>query len=321
MNLPKLAIERPVFMSCVVIMILVLGVMAYNSLGVDLFPDVSFPFVFVTTPYQGASPEEIETQISKPLEEEFSSIQGVKKVTSSNQEGFSVVIVQFNLEVDAKDAEQQVRDHLSFVRPTLPKDIDEPVVRRLDPTELPVAQLSLSSTLPPAQAYDLADQVIKPQLAQVEGVGVILIQGGRKREIQVQLDRDLLNRFRISASQVAERIGLNGMNVPVGKIQVDGKDLLFRSVGQYDDLDRLKQTSVNFLGSDVSVPVSQLGQVVDTVEDATSYSYINGQSALIIQVLKQSKANTVAVVDGVTRRIAQINAQLKGHAGSPIWTC
>ena len=317
MNLPKLAIERPVFMSCVVIMILVLGVMAYNSLGVDLFPDVSFPFVFVTTPYQGASPEEIETQISKPLEEEFSSIQGVKKVTSSNQEGFSVVIVQFNLEVDAKDAEQQVRDHLSFVRPTLPKDIDEPVVRRLDPTELPVAQLSLSSTLPPAQAYDLADQVIKPQLAQVEGVGVILIQGGRKREIQVQLDRDLLNRFRISASQVAERIGLNGMNVPVGKIQVDGKDLLFRSVGQYDDLDRLKQTSVNFLGSDVSVPVSQLGQVVDTVEDATSYSYINGQSALIIQVLKQSKANTVAVVDGVTRRIALINAQLKGHAGYP----
>lgn len=304
-------------MSCVVIMILILGIMAYNTLGVDLFPDVSFPFVFVTTPYQGASPEEIETQISKPLEEEFSSIQGVKKVTSTNQEGFSVVMVQFNLEVDAKDAEQQVRDHLSFVRPTLPKDIDEPVVRRLDPTELPVAQLSLSSTLPPAQAYDLADQVIKPQLAQVEGVGVILIQGGRKREIQVQLDRNLLNRYRISASQVANRIGLNGMNVPVGKIRVDGRDLLFRSVGQYDDLNRLQQTSVNFMGSDVSVPVNRLGQVVDTVEDATSYSYINGQSALIIQVLKQSKANTVAVVDGVTKRIAQINEGLKLKPGSP----
>ena len=184
LNLPKLAIDRPVFMSCVVLLLLILGILAYSTMAVDLFPDVSFPFVIVTTPYQGASPEEIETQVSKPLEDEFSTIQGVKKVTSTNEEGFSVVMIQFNMDADVKDSEQQVKDHLSFVRPTLPKDIDEPIVRRLDPSALPIAQLSLSSTLPPAQAYDLADQVIKPQLAQVEGVGVISIQGGRKREIQ-----------------------------------------------------------------------------------------------------------------------------------------
>ena len=154
-------------------------------------------------------------------------------------------------------------------------------------------------------------------MAQVEGVGIINIQGGRKREIQVQLDRDLLNRFHISASQVAARIGLNGMNVPVGKVQVDGKDLLFRSVGQYDDLERLKQTSVNFLGSDVSVPVDHLGKVVDTVEDAQGYSYINGQATLVASIVKQSKANTVAVVDGLTKRIKKINENLKGHPGSP----
>ena len=317
LNLPKLAIDRPVFMSCVVLLLLILGILAYNTMAVDLFPDVSFPFVIVTTPYQGASPEEIETQVSKPLEDEFSTIQGVKKVTSTNEEGFSVVMIQFNMDADVKDSEQQVKDHLSFVRPTLPKDIDEPIVRRLDPSALPIAQLSLSSTLPPAQAYDLADQVIKPQLAQVEGVGVISIQGGRKREIQVQLDRNMLNRFRISASQVATRIGLNGMNVPVGKVQVGGRDLLFRSVGQYDDLDRLKQTSVNFMGSDVSVPVERLGHVVDTVEDAQGYSYINGQSTLVIQVVKQSKVNTVQVVDGLRKRIVRINESLKGQPGSP----
>jgi HAE1 family hydrophobic/amphiphilic exporter-1 len=317
LNLPKLAIDRPVFMSCVVLLLLILGILAYSTMAVDLFPDVSFPFVIVTTPYQGASPEEIETQVSKPLEDEFSTIQGVKKVTSTNEEGFSVVMIQFNMDADVKDSEQQVKDHLSFVRPTLPKDIDEPIVRRLDPSALPIAQLSLSSTLPPAQAYDLADQVIKPQLAQVEGVGVISIQGGRKREIQVQLDRNMLNRFRISASQVATRIGLNGMNVPVGKVQVGGRDLLFRSVGQYDDLDRLKQTSVNFMGSDVSVPVERLGHVVDTVEDAQGYSYINGQSTLVIQVVKQSKVNTVQVVDGLRKRIVRINESLKGQPGSP----
>src|SRR5271157_4729386 len=128
MNLPKLAIDRPVFMSCVVILIMVLGIMGYLSLGVDMFPDVSFPFVFVTTPYQGASPEEIETQISKPLEDELSTLPGVKEVNSTNQEGYSSVWIQFTLETDAKDAEQQVRDHVAFVRPNLPKGIDEPII-------------------------------------------------------------------------------------------------------------------------------------------------------------------------------------------------
>ena len=261
MNLPKLAIDRPVFMSCVVILIMVLGIMGYLSLGVDLFPDVSFPFVFVTVPYQGASPEEIETQISKPMEDELSSLQGVKKVSSSNQEGFAVIWVQFTLETDAKDAEQQVRDRVAFVRPKLPKGVDEPIIRRFDPTDQAVAILSLQAPgLSSADVYDLADQYIKPRLAEVPGVGVVNIMGGHKREIQVQLDRTQLNRYRISAGQVADKIGLNGMNVPVGKVDLGPQELLFRSVGEYNDLDRIKHTPVNFFGSDVSVTVDKLGQ-------------------------------------------------------------
>jgi len=317
MNLPQLAVNRPVFVSCIVILLMILGAMAYDSLGVDLFPDVSFPFVFVSTPYQGASPEEIESQISKPLEEELSSLQGVKKVTSTNQEGFSTVVVQFTLETDAKDAEQQVRDRVAFVRPQLPKGIDEPVIRRMDPSDQAVIQLSLQSTLSPADAFDLADQVVKPDLAQVPGVGVVNIQGGTKREIHVLLDRAKLNAYHISASHVSDRIGLNGENVPVGDVNVEGQNLTFRSVGQYDSLDRLRQTSVNFTGSDVSVPVERLGQVVDATVKPTGYSYVNGQGALVLQVYKQSKANTVAVVDGVMARMQKINDDLKARPGSP----
>jgi len=317
MNLPKLAIERPVFVSCIVILIMVLGLMAYRSLGVDLFPDVSFPFVSVITPYQGASPQEIETQISKPLEEELSSLQGVKTVSSSNQEGFSTTFVRFTLETDSKFAEQQVRDRVAFVRPSLPKGIDEPIIRRYDPSDAAVVQLSLKSKLSPAEAYDLADQSIKPQLAQVPGVGVVNIQGGRKREIRVELDRGQLNRYRISASQVANRIGLNGENVPVGRVSVEGKDILFRSVGEYNDLDRLKKTSVNFTGSDISVPVDHLGQVVDSMREADGYSFVNGDPILVLQVFKQSKANTVAVVDAILARVKEINAGLKLKPGEP----
>ncbi|HET9869213.1 MAG TPA: efflux RND transporter permease subunit, partial [bacterium] len=316
MSLPKLAVDRPVFVSCLVILIMVLGAMAYESLGVDLFPDVSFPYVFVSTPYPGASPEEIESLISKPLEEELSSLQGVKKVSSTNQEGFSTVVVQFTLETDAKDAEQQVRDRVAYVRPQLPKGIDEPVIRRMDPADQAVIQLSLRSTLSAADAFDLADQVVKPDLAQVPGVGVVNIQGGTKREIHVLLDRDKLNAYRISASHVADRIGLNGENVPVGDVNIGDKTLTFRSVGQYDDLNRLKQTSVNFTGSDVSVPVSRLGTVEDSTVKPTGYSYVNGQPALILQVYKQSKANTVAVVDGVMARMDKINEDLKSRPGA-----
>jgi HAE1 family hydrophobic/amphiphilic exporter-1 len=295
---------------------MVLGAMAYESLGVDLFPDVSFPFVFVSTPYEGASPEEIESQISKPLEEELSSLQGVKKVTSTNQEGFSTVVVQFTLETDAKDAEQQVRDRVAFVRPQLPKGIDEPVIRRMDPSDQAVIQLSLESSLSPADAFDLADQVVKPDIAQVPGVGVVNIQGGTKREIHVLLNRNALNAYHISASHVSDRIGLNGENVPVGDVNIDGHNLTFRSVGQYDDLNRLKQTSVNFTGSDVSVPVERLGTVVDSTVKPTGYSYVNGQPALVLQVYKQSKANTVAVVDGVMARMNKINEDLKTRPGN-----
>ena len=197
MNLPRLAINRPAFITCMAILIMILGVMAYRALGVDLFPDVSFPVVSVTTSYKGAAPEEIEAQISKPMEEQFSTIQGVKQINSTNEEGYSVVVIQFTLETDSKEAEQRVRDRLSLVRALLPKDVDEPIIQRLDPSDMPIITLALKSpTLTAPQQYDLADQVIKPQLAQLNGVGVVDIFGASKREIRVELDRAKLNAYR-----------------------------------------------------------------------------------------------------------------------------
>jgi hydrophobic/amphiphilic exporter-1 (mainly G- bacteria), HAE1 family len=171
MNLPKLAIERPAFITCVAILIVILGIMAYRSLGVDLFPDVSFPVVSVTTNYKGAAPEEIETQISKPMEEQFSTIQGVKQINSINQEGFSVVTIQFTLETDSKEAEQRVRDRLSLVRPKLPKDVEEPVIQRLDPSDQPVMILALKSTLTSPQAYDWRTSLSNPNWPSSKGSG------------------------------------------------------------------------------------------------------------------------------------------------------
>ena len=316
MNLPQLAIKRPAFITCVAILIIILGFMAYRALGVDLFPDVSFPVVSVTTNYKGAAPEEIEAQISKPMEEQFSTIQGVKQINSTNEEGYSVVVIQFTLETDSKEAEQRVRDRLSLVRPLLPKDIEEPVIQRLDPSDQPIMTLGLKSDLTSPQAYDLADQVIKPLLAQLSGVGVVDIFGASKREIRVELDRNKLNAYRLSASGVADNIGLNGLNVPVGKFETAGNNVLFRSVGQYDDLDRLRHTVVNFVGSDVPITVDKIGQVVDTVEDAQNYSSFKGVPGLFLRIHKQTKANTVAVADEIKADLDSLNAILKTRPGN-----
>ena len=315
MNLPKLAIDRPAFITCVAILIMILGIMAYRSLGIDLFPDVSFPVVSVTTNYKGAAPEEIETQISKPMEEQFSTLQGVKQINSTNQEGYSVVTVQFTLETDSKEAEQRVRDRLSLVRPQLPKDVEEPVIQRLDPSDQPIMILALKSSLTSPQAYDLADQFIKPQLAQLNGVGVVDIFGSSKREIRVELDRHKLNAYHLSASSVADNIGLNGQNIPVGKFEVNGNNILFRSVGEYNDLDRLRHTVISFVGSDVPITVDKVGTVVDTVEDAQNYSSFKGEPSLFLQLHKQTKANTVAVVDEVKDAIGSLNELLKTRPG------
>jgi HAE1 family hydrophobic/amphiphilic exporter-1 len=317
MNLPKLSIERPVFVTCIIILILVMGAMGYRKLGVDLFPDVTFPFVSITTPYLGAAPEEIESQVSKPLEDELSSLEGVKKVSSTNLEGYSVVWIQFTLETDSKVAEQRVRDRVAYVRPKLPKDVEEPIIRKFDPSDSPVVTLALRSELSPAEAYDLADQTLKTAFSQVNGVGVVEITGGTKREIRVELDRRKLNLAEISAGQVAQKIGLNGLNVPVGKFEIDGRNLLFRSVGQYDDVNRLGDTVVSFIGSDVPRSVKSLGIVKDTLAEPETYNFVDGKQALFINVYKQSKANTVAVVDEVLKRRDKLNDEMKDRKGSP----
>lgn len=276
MNLPKLAIDRPVFMSCAVILIVVLGIMGYFNLGVDQYPDVNLPVVMVSVPYKGAGPEEIETLVTKPLEDVFSTLQGLKSISVVNQEGFAVFTCQFTMETDSKDAEQRIRDKISTIRALLPKDIDEPVIQRFDPADIPIVIVAVTSDLQPTQAYDYADNSLKPLLSQASGVGSIYLVGGEKREIQVELDRRELNRHQISVSSVAAMIASNGQNVPIGKVKHGPMDLLLRSMGEFRDLDRLSRTVVNFIGSDVAVPLSTLGKVVDGVAERQNYSFVNG---------------------------------------------
>ncbi len=317
MNLADLSIKRPIFITCLVLVSLVAGIMAISKLGVDLFPDVTLPVVTVTIPYPGAGPSEIETLISKPIEDELSTLSGIKRLSSINNEGLATIVAEFNLESDIKDSEQQIRDRLSIVKRQLPLEAKEPIVRRIDPADQPILELALDADLPDAKLYDLADDKIKPKLEQVAKVGLVKITGGRKREIQIQLDRKKLKAHEISVSAIAARLSGSGQDIPSGKKSQGENETIFRTIGQFAAIEDIKNLVLNFYGNDIPTRVEDLGVVSDTLADETTKNFVNGKKSLSIKVFKQSGSNTIAVVDALKKKIAIVNEQFKSQPGHP----
>ncbi|HTL11765.1 MAG TPA: efflux RND transporter permease subunit [Bdellovibrionota bacterium] len=316
MTLSELSVKRPIFISCIAGLILVLGYMSLKSLPVDLFPDVTFPVVLVNTPYPGAGPAEVETLVSKVLEEEMSTLPGIKAISSINRDSLSTVVAEFTLETDVKYAEQQIRDRVGSARHKLPDDIQEPTIRRIDPADQPILILSVEGDLDPAPMYDLANEDIKPRVEQIPQVGLVDVVGGRKREIQVYMDRAKLKSHEVSASQVSQRIAAAGQNIPAGKVNQDTKETVFRTLGEFKTLDDIKKTVVNFLGNDVPVTVADIAEVKDGLEEEKARGYTNGKKALFLYVFRQSGSNTVAVADAVRARVDKINDQIKTRPGN-----
>jgi len=317
MSLATLSIKRPTFIVAVVAVMMVVGLISFSRLGVDMFPDVTFPVVSVVTPYRGAGPAEIETLVSKPMEEELSSISGIKHMNSTNQDGVSIIWVEFVLGTDSKYAAQQVRDKVASARAKLPREIDESTIRRFDPADNSVLRLTLSADLPPVELFRLAKDTVKTQLEKVPNVALVQITGGTEREIQVNLDKAKLKEREVSLTSISQRIAANSQNVPVGKIAQGAQEILFRTLGEYRSLDRIRDTAVNFFGSDQPVTVKDLGTVVDSAQEVKSFGYFNGQPAVFIDVFRQSGSNTVEVVDNLLKATDQLNKELPTLAGKP----
>lgn len=318
MSLAQVSIKRPIFITCVMIGILVGGIYSFKKMSVDLFPEVSIPIVTVSTVYQGAGPNEIETLVSRPIEEEISSIAGIKRLTSRNIEGISIVIVEFLSTVDAKYAEQQVRDKVNIAKASLPDEIDDSVIKKFDPADTPILQISLTGeNIGDAEMYDIADEFVKPRLEQVNNVGAIDIIGGRKREIHVLLDRQKLRSREISVGQVAAQIGASGENIPSGKVNRGGNELVFRGVGEFKTVPEIGDTLVNLYGNEVPTRIADLGVVKDTLEDETSRGYMKGKRILILQVYRQAGTNTLAVAEDIKKQLKKIEPDLAKLPGAP----
>ena len=309
MNLAKLSIQRPVFIACTVILIVVVGIVSFGKLGVENFPDMSIPTISVNVTYPGAAPNEIETLVAKPIEDELSTISGLKKLRSICNEGSAVIVAEFSSETVISYAEQQIRDKVAFAKKKLPAELEEPVIKRLDPADQPILSISLQSKLSDNEFYDFASETIKQRLISVSNVGSVDIVGGRKKEIWVELDRNQLKARNLSASQVSQRIAAGGANIPAGKVRGEESDLSFRTINEYRSFDEIRNVPISFLNNEIPIQLSDVGRVLVGSEDITSLAYWNGKPALFLLVYKQSGANSVQVAEGVKKKVNDLQKE------------
>jgi HAE1 family hydrophobic/amphiphilic exporter-1 len=301
---------------------------------------MDFPMVSVSTTYSGAAPEEIANQVSKPLEDQLSSIGGVKHISSTNTEGLSSIRIEFNMDVNIDKAIQDVRDKVNRAQAELPDDAETPIVQQFDPDSSPIIKMVLSGDLSPAQMYDLAKETIKPQLSRIDGVGEVSILGGTRREIHVELDKKKLDEYRLSLTQAVTRLSSAGSNVSVGSREEGKSKTVFRAMGEFQNLGQIENTAVAFSGDlGRSTKVKDIGSVSDGTEDVTSIGYIYYPSAykgdaayekalssvkkdsevpcIYLTVTKQSGTNSVKVAEKIKQKVLDIDQSLKGSKGNP----
>ena len=317
MNITELSIKRPAFISSLMITIITVGYIAFNKMNVELFPNIDIPIIFVSTRYDGAAPSEIESLVSKPLEEEISTVSGIKKLMSRSLKDTSQIIVQLYQNTDIKYAEQQIRDKINQARARLPEDIKEPVIRRVDPSDQPVLTIILKADLPEDKLFDLADNFVRPRLEQTADVGMVEILGARKREIQILVDQNKLKSRDVSLSQVNRQLALSGQNVSIGKRDVGDKQRVFRSASEFNEIHQIENTLVNFYSNEIPTKVSDIGVVIDGLEDENSRAYLDGKKSLFLTVYRQSDANIIKAVDGVKVQIEKIKKDFASMEGKP----
>jgi len=309
MILADVSIRRPVFAIMMTGALLVLGITSYFALSVDLFPKIDFPFVVVTVVYPGAGAEAVELDISKKVEDAVNTIAGVKHIQSTAQEGFSLTVIEFTLETDPLDAAAEVRDRVSTIRADLPKDIEEPVVQRYNPESRPIMSLSISGPQSMRDLTDYVDDVIRPRLESVPGVGAATIVGGAKREIQVRMDPEKLKAFDLSPVMVAAKLQMANVEIPGGRVVEGNREWIVRTMGRFTTVQQLRDMVV-LSPRGRMVRLSEIADVIDTEVEPKSASRLNGEPAVGLDIQRQSGANTVQVADGIDKILEKIIAEL-----------
>ena len=309
MSLYEICVKRPVFTTMLIMSLVVLGIASYRELGIDLFPKVDLPTVTITTRLEGASPEEIENQITKRVEEVVNTINGIDELRSTTIEGQSQVYATFTLEKDINVAANEVREKVSGIVSQLPSGTDSPIIEKFDPDASPVMAIVVSGKRSAREVTEIADKRIKRQLETVKDVGSISLVGDRKREIQIFINPDRLSAYSLSIQQVKDAMRRQNIEIPGGRITWEESEAGIRTMGRMEQVEDFKDLIVaDYKGSPVRL--MDIAQVIDGEEEPRTLSRLDGNNAVSLLIRKQSGTNTVEVTDRLKEKLGFIKEAL-----------
>nr|WP_320145384.1 efflux RND transporter permease subunit [uncultured Anaeromusa sp.] len=290
-------IRRPVFTTMLVLLLVVFGLSSYSGIGLDLYPDVEFPIVNVTVTYTGASPEEMETLVTKPIEDAVSSVSGIKTLSSISKTGTSQITLEFEFGTDPKMAANEVREKVAGVRKKLPDQIDEPVVQRFDISAQSIIYFSLASDERPRQEIrKLAVDIVKDELQRLDGVGDVNVFGSTLREIQLRIDPAKMEAYNITYQQLEDAVNAQNIDTPGGQVSAKSLELTVRTLGKYTSVEELRNLVLTNRDGRL-VRVGDVVEVVDSYAEERGFAHTNGKPSVMVAVQKQSGSNTVDVAE------------------------
>ena len=308
-KLAEICIRRPVFATMIVLSLVVVGVAGYLHLDVDRFPSVDLPTVRVSTRLPGASPAEMESQVSQPIEEVLNTIEGIQELRSINGSGSAFTVVTFNLNRDIDSAAQDVRDRVATVVRDLPRDTDPPTIAKSDTDQSPILTLALSGNRSQRELSEIADKIVKKQIERSAGVGQVDLIGELARAINVWVDADRLAAYQLPITAVRDAVARQNANIPGGNVTGDLREETLRTMGRLPDA-RAFNDLVIATRKGSPIRVRDVGWAEDGTKEQRSISRLNGAPTVALEVLRQSGANTVAVIEGVKEKLRELAAQL-----------
>lgn len=310
MFLTRISVTHPVFATMMMVALLVMGAFSLQRLGLDQYPNVDVPVVVVVTSYPGATPETVETEVTRPVEDALNAIGGLDEVTSTSYEGRSVVVAKFKLEVQSSAAAQEVRDKIAAIEANFPEDAKKPVISRFDPAAEPVLSVAISSTSLDVPALTtLADQKVVRQLTTVAGVGQATLVGARKRQIGVTIDETRMRALGIGINEVVNALRTGNSNSPAGSVVDPVSERTIQVQGRIEEPQALLDMVVARRGG-TAIELRDVATLSEGAADAESRALYSGQTALAIDIVKVQDANTVQVATDVRKRLDALNAEL-----------
>ncbi|MFN3380656.1 MAG: efflux RND transporter permease subunit, partial [Runella zeae] len=309
MSITEIAIKRPLLVTTVFIVLILFGVLGYKQLSYNLLPKFEANVISVATTYIGASADEVETNVTKRIEDALSSLEGLDRMTSISQQGVSIVTIQLKNGINTTLAQQDAQRKVEQIINSLPDEADRPIINKFSTDELPVLRMGVTADLSPTELYDLIDDDLKPQLSNVPGVGQVNVIGGNERQIQVNVSSEKLRAYGVSIVQVSQAINNANTSYPAGQLETRNSQYSIRFDATLETTNRMRDLVVARRADGSEVLLKNVAEVVDATAKPTAINHINAKPSIGIKILKQSDANAVWVSALVQKKIAALETQ------------